>query len=177
MLFRSIEHAIQPKQFKVLPDIFTTCPDLKDIPDGNLFKMFTDEGFFEQGFHEIDKTGDQDGSSGSKENDFDVNEKIINPSKLEFIPKDEWKSTYFSLEDLKRTYFAKRNGPARHFNYKLANALKITREFPNSYNYIGVVQIERCLIKVNSMIFGSLLGIHAVQGGLFHKQGDRKSVV
>lgn len=74
-----IEHAIQPKQFKVLPDIFTTCPDLKDIPDGNLFKMFTDEGFFEQGFHEIDKTGDQDGSSGSKENDFDVNEKIINP--------------------------------------------------------------------------------------------------
>lgn len=91
---------------------------------------------------------------------------------MEFIPKDEWKSTYFSLEDLKRTYFAKRNGPARHFNYKLANALKITREFPNSYNYIGVVQIERCLIKVNSMIFGSLLGIHAVQGGLFHKQGN-----
>ena len=91
---------------------------------------------------------------------------------MEFIPKDEWKSTYFSLEDLKRTYFAKRNGPARHFNYKLANALKITREFSNSYNYIGVVQIERCLIKVNSMIFGSLLGIHAVQGGLFHKQGN-----
>lgn len=93
-------------------------------------------------------------------------------SELKFIPRDEWKSTLFSIEELKKKYFARRNGPARHFNYKLTNALKITRRFPQYYLFIGVIQIRNNLIKVNSTTFGTLLGIRAIQGGLFHKQGN-----
>ena len=32
--------------------------------------------------------------------------------------------------------------------------------------------INENIIKVNSTIFANLLGIHAIQGGLFHKQGN-----
>lgn len=37
---------------------------------------------------------------------------------------------------------------------------------------VGAIYIGQNMIKINSNIFGSLLGIHAVQGGLFHKQGN-----
>lgn len=48
----------------------------------------------------------------------------------------------------------------------------ITKTFPDSYPFIGVVWVTDRVFKVNSTIFAYLLGIHSIQGGLFHKQGN-----
>ena len=66
----------------------------------------------------------------------------------------------------------RRNGGARQFEYKLYNALCITKKHPETYKFIGAKWITNSIMKIDSQIFGNLLGIRAVQGGLFHKQGN-----
>jgi hypothetical protein len=69
-------------------------------------------------------------------------------------------------------YFTRRNGVARQFEYKLYNALCITLAFPEAYEFVGAIWISDTVMKINSQVFANLLGIHTVQGGLFHKQGN-----
>lgn len=69
-------------------------------------------------------------------------------------------------------YFTRRNGAAQQFNFKLYNALCITMKYPEAYKYVGAIWVTQTIMKINSHIFANLLGIHAVQGGLFHKQGN-----
>lgn len=91
---------------------------------------------------------------------------------MNFVPKVEWSDQLFTLNDLRNLYFSKRNGPARRFDFKLYNALLITEKFPSAYYYIGAIWVMPNVFKIHSRIFGSLLGIHAIQGGLFHQQGN-----
>jgi len=98
--------------------------------------------------------------------------KMINPSRMGFIPKSCWLNEEISIEDLRRDYFLKRKGSFRRFDYKLYNALQITKCYADTYEVIGVQWINKNIMKIDSRIFGSLLGIHFVQGGLFHKQGN-----
>lgn len=69
-------------------------------------------------------------------------------------------------------YFTRRNGAARQFDFKLYNALCITSKYPEAYEHVGAIWITQTVMKINSQAFANLLGIHAVQGGLFHKQGN-----
>jgi hypothetical protein len=69
-------------------------------------------------------------------------------------------------------YFTRRNGPGRRFDFKLYNALCITKVFPPAYYFIGAIWLTQTVMKIHSQTFAQLLGIHAVQGGLFHKQGN-----
>ena len=77
-----------------------------------------------------------------------------------------------SLNDLKLLYFSRRNGAARQFDFKLYNALCITEKYPDAYEHVGAMWINDTIMKINSNVFAELLGIHAIQGGLFHKQGN-----
>jgi hypothetical protein len=43
--------------------------------------------------------------------------------------------------------------------------------FPTAYYYIGAIWLTQTVMKLDSQTFTQLLGIQAVQGGLFHKQG------
>lgn len=74
--------------------------------------------------------------------------------------------------DLRQIFFTRRNGIGRVFPIKLYHALLITKAFPDAYWYTGVMWITKTVMKVNAQILAALLGIHAVQGGLFHKQGN-----
>lgn len=78
----------------------------------------------------------------------------------------------FTLWDLRQMYFTRRNGPGRRFDFKLYNALCITKVFPAAYYFVGAIWITQTVMKIHSQAFAQLLGIHAVQGGLFHKQGN-----
>lgn len=69
-------------------------------------------------------------------------------------------------------YFTRRNGVARQFEFKLYNALCITSSVPEAYEFVGAVWVSDTVMKINAHAFANLLGIHTVQGGLFHKQGN-----
>jgi hypothetical protein len=69
-------------------------------------------------------------------------------------------------------YFTRRNGPGRRFDLKLYNALRITKMFPSAYYWVGAIWLTQTVMKIHSQTFAQLLGIHAIQGGLFHKQGN-----
>ena len=77
-----------------------------------------------------------------------------------------------SLNDLRDMYFTRRNGAARQFDFKLYNALCITMKHPDAYKFVGAIWVTQTVMKINSQIFANLLGIHSIQGGLFHKQGN-----
>lgn len=91
---------------------------------------------------------------------------------LGFVPHPEWPPQTLSLWELRQMYFTRRNGAARQFSFKLYNALCITKKFPAAYQYVGAIWITPTIMKINSQSFAHLLGIHAIQGGLFHKQGN-----
>ncbi|OHT06831.1 hypothetical protein TRFO_25078 [Tritrichomonas foetus] len=91
---------------------------------------------------------------------------------LGFVPQSEWPPQNMSLNELKGLYFTRRNGAARQFDFKLYNALCITSKFPEAYNYVGAIWVTQNVMKIHSQIFANLLGIHSIQGGLFHKQGN-----
>jgi hypothetical protein len=131
-----------------LPDIYTTCPELIQ------FKPFLDC------------------SSSKRSLNFDPNDHILRPVDLGFLPKSEWMPDQLSLWDLRQMYFTRRNGIARQFEYKLYNALLITSAFPESYEFVGAIWVNERVMKIHAAAFANLLGIHAVQGGLFHKQGN-----
>jgi hypothetical protein len=71
-----------------------------------------------------------------------------------------------SLWELRQMYFTRRSGVGRQFDFKLYNALCITSKFPDA------VWISPNVTKIHAQPFAKMLGIHTVQGGLFHKQGN-----
>ena len=136
----------------ILPGIYSFCPYLETLLPSIHLK----------------KNPIQPKKSGN-----DIFENImINPMELGFVPKTEWNRKTFSLIELKKNYFTKRKGVSSKFEYKLYNSLLITRKYPDLYNFIGTIWVSSSIMKIDSNIFGNLLGIHCVQGGLFHKQGN-----
>lgn len=181
----------QPQdQAKTLPDIFTTCPELRKFDMPLLVPKPVQNEFNlpmpaprpaapvpppvwalvqVQRPVQISQPPPQLQQGYSK---FDPNAPIIYPQELHFIPTSEWNSQAYSLIDLRLLFFTRRNGIGRVFPIKLYHALLITKKFPDSYWYTGVMWVTETVMKVNAHVFANLLGIHAVQGGLFHKQGN-----
>lgn len=96
----------------------------------------------------------------------------IDPQQLRFIPENSWNSHPVSLSFLHDDYFGRKNNVNRRFEHKLWNALRITAAFPNMTKLVGVQWVTDTIIKVYKYPFAKLLNINAVDGGLFHKQGN-----
>jgi hypothetical protein len=97
---------------------------------------------------------------------------ILDPVALGFIPASAWQPRPVSLHYLYETYFSRKNNVNRRFEHKLWNALAITRHYPHLIKLVGVTWMTERIIKVYKHAFGKLLGIGAIDGGLFHKQGN-----
>jgi hypothetical protein len=97
---------------------------------------------------------------------------VIDPVALHFLPESGWSQQMFSLQTLRDDYFGRKNNVNRRFEHKLWNALRITSAFPNMLKLIGVVWVTDSVIKVYKYPFAKLLNIPAIDGGLFHKQGN-----
>jgi hypothetical protein len=54
----------------------------------------------------------------------------------------------------------------------LYNALALVESDPLFYHFVGVKWISDQVFKVDKLIFGRLLGITAIDGSLFHRQGN-----
>ena len=99
-------------------------------------------------------------------------EQCIDPVALHFIPESAWTSQNLSLHSLHEDYFGRKNNLNRRFEHKLWNALRITLTFPAMVKFVGVVWVTDTIIKVYKFAFAKLLNISAIDGGLFHKQGN-----
>lgn len=96
----------------------------------------------------------------------------IDPQALHFIPENAWTSQNVSLQFLYTDYFGRKNNVNRRFEHKLWNALRITSAFPNMTKLVGVVWVTDTVMKVYKHPFARLLNITAIDGALFHKQGN-----
>jgi hypothetical protein len=97
---------------------------------------------------------------------------VIDPVALHFLPENGWSRQIVSLHSLHDDYFGRKNNVNRRFEYKLWNALRLTTVFPNMTKLVGVVWVTESIIKVYKQTFAKLLNIAAIDGGLFHKQGN-----
>ena len=106
------------------------------------------------------------------ESDSLYTEERIDPHALHFIPENTWSQQMVSLQFLHDDYFGRKNNVNRRFEHKLWNALLITENFPDMTKLVGVTWATDTVIKVYKFPFAKLLNITAIDGGLFHKQGN-----
>ena len=94
------------------------------------------------------------------------------PQALGFLPSNYWLNTDTTFSDMVTKFFHRKNNANCRFPHKLYNGLLIVDNNPQMYNLIGVKWVTDTVIKVDKLIFGRLLGISSIDGGLFHKQGN-----
>jgi hypothetical protein len=96
----------------------------------------------------------------------------FNPCELDLMPMHYWKSQLYSIGDLARNFFRKKNSTNARFPHKLYNALKLS-DFDSVFTeLVGVKWMNETVFRIDKIIFGKLLGIKAIEGSLFHRQGN-----
>jgi hypothetical protein len=96
----------------------------------------------------------------------------FNPRSLGFIPTRNWEARDVPFGALVAGHFQKKSGSNTRFFHKLYNALKIAEFDPFYAEFVGVEWVNDRVIKIDKKKFARLLGIRAVDGSLFHQQGN-----
>jgi hypothetical protein len=96
----------------------------------------------------------------------------LNPVSLGFIPVLFWPNKDVAFGDLVFDFFQRKSNVNSRFLHKLYNALRISTLSPVWAELVGVQWEARFVIRVNKGQFARLLGIKAVEGSLFHQQGN-----
>jgi hypothetical protein len=96
----------------------------------------------------------------------------LNPAALGFIPVYFWPNKEVPFADLVYDFFQRKNNVNARFLHKLFNALRISTIDPAWAEIVGVQWQAPFVIRVNKGEFARLLGIKAVEGSLFHQQGN-----
>jgi hypothetical protein len=96
----------------------------------------------------------------------------LNPTALGFIPVYFWPNRELPFADLVYDFFQRKNNVNSRFLHKLFNALRISTISPAWAEIVGVEWEAPFVIRVNKGEFARLLGIKAIEGSLFHQQGN-----
>ncbi|OHT00776.1 hypothetical protein TRFO_07753 [Tritrichomonas foetus] len=96
----------------------------------------------------------------------------VSPQALGFLPSNYWLNLDSTFGDLVTKFFQRKNNANCRFPHKLYNALSIVEQDPKMYNLLGVKWITDTVFKVDKLLFGRVLGISSIDGGLFHQQGN-----
>ena len=96
----------------------------------------------------------------------------VSPQALGFLPSNYWLNLDSTFGDLVTKFFQRKNNANCRFPHKLYNALSIVEQNPNMYNLLGVKWVTDKVFKVDKLLFGRVLGISSIDGGLFHQQGN-----
>jgi hypothetical protein len=97
---------------------------------------------------------------------------LFSPQALGFLPSNYWLAVDASFGDLVTKFFQRKNNANCRFPHKLYNALAVVDHDPSSFPLFGVQWVTDQVFKVDRLIFARLLGIVAIDGGLFHRQGN-----
>jgi hypothetical protein len=96
----------------------------------------------------------------------------FSPQALGFLPSNYWLAVDVTFGDLVKKFFQRKNNANARFTHKLYNALIVVDHSPTAFNLFGVQWITNEIFKVDKFIFARLLGIAAIDGGLFYRQGN-----
>jgi hypothetical protein len=97
---------------------------------------------------------------------------VCHPVSDGFLPTKFWLDTRYTFGEIVQTFFQRKSNVSCRFPHKLYNALTLVDKDPKYYDFIGVQWITDRIFKVDKFIFGRLLGLTAIDGGLFHHQGN-----
>lgn len=97
---------------------------------------------------------------------------LFSPQALKFLPSNYWLSYENTFNELVTKFFQRKNNANCRFPHKLHNALSMVEQDDSMYNLLGVRWVDDRVFKVDKFIFGRLLGISSIDGGLFHRQGN-----
>ena len=97
---------------------------------------------------------------------------VLNPSSLGFIPKSYWPDQTFAFGDIVMDFFRRKNNVNCRFAHKLFNAIQFSKNLPDLDFFTGVEWVGKDILKVDKRKFARLLGIHSIDGTLFHMQGN-----
>lgn len=168
-----------PNEFKTKAKTISTLPD----EETNHHESFESEDLQESSESsevEIKKEENMQLKSkySSRSNEKSTKSKIdtksisIDPNKLGFLPRDFWiRSNLITLEQIKRDFFRARSSKSLRFEFKLWNALAITKRYPSLFKEIGVKWVAHVLIMVHRDVFGKLLNVSRPSAALFSSCG------
>jgi hypothetical protein len=96
---------------------------------------------------------------------------LVNPRELGFIPltRREGEHTFGGAI---AEFFRRKSRSTARFLHKLYNVLKISEAHPALYPFVGVRWVTDTVIMVDKVKFARLLAIKAIDGSLFHRQGN-----
>jgi hypothetical protein len=97
---------------------------------------------------------------------------VVSPQNLGFIPASAWSSDAMTFGQIVEGFFQKRNSSHCRFPHKLFNALRLATAAPHLARHIGVEWVTATVIRVHKLVFARLLKLSAVDGSLFHQQGN-----
>ena len=96
----------------------------------------------------------------------------FNPMKLGFIPSAFWGNSDKTFGEMVKIFFQRKNNSKCRFPHKLYNALILSQLDSNMFRMVGAKWVDRKMILINRNAFARLLGIKAIEGSLFHQQGN-----
>jgi hypothetical protein len=96
----------------------------------------------------------------------------LNPVELGFIPEGAWQDRTYTFGELVVGFFRQKSSSQTRFLHKLYNALVLVESDPFYSAFVGVEWMSDRLLKIRKRVFGRLLGIRAIDGALFHRQGN-----
>jgi hypothetical protein len=97
---------------------------------------------------------------------------VFSPQELRFLPSNYWLTMDANFGDLVTKFFQRKNNANCRFPHKLFNALALADHNPSLFSLIGVRWVTDRIFLADKFIFGRLLGINSIDGGLFHRQGN-----
>jgi hypothetical protein len=97
---------------------------------------------------------------------------VFSPQKLGFLPSNYWLTADASFGDLVTKFFQRKNNANCRFPHKLSNALALVDRTPSLFSLVGVRWVSDRIFLVDKFVLGRILGISAMDGGLFHSQGN-----
>ena len=97
---------------------------------------------------------------------------VFKTNQLGFLPANYWVSSDNTFGSLVTGFFQKKNNSNCRFTHKLFNGLLLVKNFPKMYPLIGLMWVTNDVFKVHKFIFGRLIGIQTIDGGLMHCQGN-----
>lgn len=97
---------------------------------------------------------------------------IINPKKMGFIPSSFWTDKDILFSEIVSDFFQRKNNSNCRFIHKLYNALKMVEYDKKFIPIVGIQWINDSILRINRAVIAQLLRIKAIEGSLFHQQGN-----
>lgn len=133
---------------------------------------YSDDEYFEPEKQSKSKSSNYSREKSTKSKINTTKSITIDPNKLGFLPRDFWiRSNLLTLDQIKKDFFRARSSKSLRFEFKLWNALAITKNYPSLFNEIGVKWVARVLIMVHRDVFGKLLNVSRPSAALFSSCG------